>query len=101
MQIISAEKSTLLVRACKLMCHEISHMFGIRHCIFYNCLMNGSMHAEESDSRPLHLCPVCLRKLHFSCKFEIQERYEAMMAFTESRHMSGSDWFRKRLQQLQ
>ena len=22
------------------------------------CLMNGSNHLEESDSRPMHLCPI-------------------------------------------
>lgn len=35
------DESTLLYRACKIMAHEISHMFGIRHCIFFKCLMNG------------------------------------------------------------
>ena len=28
-----------------VMAHEITHMFGVRHCIYYNCLMNGSNHA--------------------------------------------------------
>lgn len=32
----------LLVRACRLFTHEICHLFGINHCIFYSCLMNGS-----------------------------------------------------------
>src|SRR2546428_10758471 len=29
--------------------------FGIQHCIFFNCLMNGSNHLDESDRRPLHV----------------------------------------------
>jgi len=54
-------------RACKTMSHEISHMFGIRHCIYYECLMNGSNKIEEADVKPAWLCPVCLRKLKFMC----------------------------------
>lgn len=33
-------------------------------CIWYRCLMNGSNHLGEADARPLHLCPVDLRKLN-------------------------------------
>ena len=45
------------------MTHEIGHMFGVKHCVYYNCAMNGSNHLQESDRRTEHLCPVCLRKL--------------------------------------
>ena len=34
------------------MTHEIGHMFGIKHCVHFNCLMNGSNHEEENDSKP-------------------------------------------------
>ena len=27
--------------ACHTMAHEISHMFALHHCIYYECLMNG------------------------------------------------------------
>ena len=40
----NAEKN-LLMRACAIMCHEIGHQFGLRHCIYYECLMNGIMSA--------------------------------------------------------
>lgn len=33
-------------RACKVMTHEIGHMFGLKHCIYYHCAMCGSMHAD-------------------------------------------------------
>jgi archaemetzincin len=46
--------------------HETGHILTIKHCIAYRCLMNGSNHQEERDSRPLHPCPVCLRKLLWS-----------------------------------
>jgi archaemetzincin len=43
--------------------HETGHILGMWHCTAYSCLMNGSNHQEEKDRRPMHLCPVCLRKL--------------------------------------
>jgi hypothetical protein len=41
-------------------------MFGIEHCVWFRCLLNGSNHFAESDARPSHLCPVDLRKLQLS-----------------------------------
>jgi archaemetzincin len=32
--------------------------------------LNGSNHQEERDARPLHLCPVCLRKLCWNLRVE-------------------------------
>ena len=37
----------LLMRSCHIMTHEICHMFGLRHCIYFECLMNGIMSGEE------------------------------------------------------
>ncbi|CDW80405.1 phosphomevalonate kinase [Stylonychia lemnae] len=39
---------TLLRNACGVMVHETAHMFGLKHCIYYNCTMNGSNSYEES-----------------------------------------------------
>lgn len=66
------------------MCHEVVHQFGIKHCIYYSCIMNGSMHYEESSSKPFQLCPVCLRKLHHALKFDMVERYRALIQATEA-----------------
>jgi len=73
--------NTLLKRSCRVCVHEIGHMFGIRHCVYYDCVMSGSNHLDESESKPLHLCPVDLRKLHLICKFDPVERYERMLEF--------------------
>ncbi len=54
----------LFKRACKVMVKEITHMFGIKNCIFYSCNLNGFNSMEEFDRRPLEICPVCLRKLY-------------------------------------
>jgi len=73
----------LLLRSCKVLAHETGHMFGIYHCIYYHCIMNGSNHLEESDARPIHLCPVCLRKLYHSIGFDIQRRYRELSSLYE------------------
>ncbi len=70
-----APAKTILLRGCKVLAHETGHMFGLAHCIYYRCLMNGSNHLGELDARPLHLCPVCLRKLQWSIGFDVTERY--------------------------
>jgi archaemetzincin len=71
----------LLRRSCKVLVHEMAHMFGLNHCIYYRCVINGSNHLKESDARPLHLCPVCLRKLHYSIGFDICDRYRRLYYF--------------------
>jgi archaemetzincin len=71
----------LLRRSCKVLVHETAHMFGILHCIYFSCVLNGSNHLQESDSRPLYLCPVCLRKLQHSTGFDVAKRYGRLYGF--------------------
>ena len=80
------------------MCHEIGHMYGIRHCVFFECLMNGSNHLQEADKRPSFLCPVCLNKLYYVMKFDIEERYRKMAEFWRSHGlMEEVGWLERRL----
>jgi archaemetzincin len=72
------------------MVHEIGHMFGLRHCIYYSCIMNGSNNLEENLSKPIYLCPICLRKLQYNLKFNILERYKELQAFC-SQHEKFQD----------
>ncbi len=44
-------------RSIKVLTHETGPMFGLTHCICFRCVVNGSNHLQESDRRPLHLCP--------------------------------------------
>ena len=53
-------------------------MFSLSNCIYYECLMNGSMSMEEHDSKPSHYCPVCLRKLQANIGFKFDIRYYKM-----------------------
>lgn len=65
------------------MTHEIGHIFGIKHCQWLNCVMQGSNHLEESDRRPLDFCPICLRKTQSAVGFKIAERYKALLQWME------------------
>jgi hypothetical protein len=35
-------QSEYIRRAGKLIVHEICHVYGIDHCVYYHCLMNGT-----------------------------------------------------------
>jgi len=91
----------VLQRSCKVLAHETGHMFGLAHCTFFNCVMNGSNHLGESDSQPLHLCPVCLRKLQWSIGFEVIARYTALEAVTrKAEFREEADWLREQIKTL-
>lgn len=72
---------TILHRSLKVVVHEIGHMCGIRHCIHYHCIMNGANDLAETDAAPLHLCPICRRKLHHAVGFEPARRERELAEF--------------------
>jgi archaemetzincin len=88
----------ILRRSCKVLAHEACHMFGIEHCIWFRCLMNGSNHLAEADARPLHLCPVDLRKLQWSVGFDVAQRYRRLRDFEEQEGFDDEvQWLDKRI----
>src|SRR5207247_1423607 len=88
----------LLQRSCKVLAHEMAHMFGIQHCIYFHCLMNGSNHLVESDARPMHMCPVDLRKLQESIGFDVVERYRRLLQFyLNAGFTEEASWLSRRL----
>jgi archaemetzincin len=94
-------RKLVLRRSCKVLAHETGHMFGIDHCVWYRCLMNGSNHLEESDARPLHLCPVDLRKLQWSIGFNAVERYRRLRDFhRQAGFEDEAQWLDRRLRHL-
>jgi archaemetzincin len=89
----------MLRRSYKVMAHEIGHIFGLHHCIYWSCLMNGSNHLKESDESPMHLCPICLRKLQHSCKFDPVQRYSLLQKIFEKDGLkTDSVWLKRRMQ---
>ncbi len=92
----ASDRTLALRRSCKVLAHETSHMFGIQHCVFYRCAMNGSNHLAESDARPLHLCPIDLRKLQWSVGFDVVERYRKLLeVVTAAGFEDEAEWTRK------
>jgi archaemetzincin len=94
-------RNVLLRRSCKVLIRELGRLFGVSHCMSYACSQNGSNHFQENDSRPMHLCPECLRKLHHSIGFDIMKRYRDLyhfyreVAFEEEMH-----WIQQRFAKL-
>jgi archaemetzincin len=56
-------------------------MLSIEHCTAYVCNMCGAMHREESDRRPILLCPECLPKLLWACKADPVKRFQELIDF--------------------
>lgn len=48
----------------KIILRNISLMFGVSNCIYYQCLLNGNGSLEEFHSHPFEICPICLRKIY-------------------------------------
>lgn len=65
-------------RNLKVITHELGHVFGLHHCPYFRCNMNGSNTLDEADGHPLHMCPICLRKLHHATAFDPQARAEGL-----------------------
>jgi archaemetzincin len=74
------DQPALTRRALKLSAHELGHIFGLKHCVFYKCLMNGTNSLDEMDGQPVHLCPVCLAKLRWNLRFDVVARYKRLAA---------------------
>ncbi len=75
------DRRVLVRRGLKVMSHEIGHMFGLEHCIHLHCNMNGANHLAELDRTPMHLCPVCHRKLDLALGIEPERRYADLAAY--------------------
>ncbi len=71
----------LLTRTLKIAMHETGHMFSMKHCIKYECLMSGTNHLDETDRRPLDDCPECMAKVAWAMNYDPMERYNNLAAF--------------------
>lgn len=79
---------TLARRAAQVLVHEITHMFGVAHCVYWDCVIAGVNHQAEADAHPLHLCPVDLRKLWWAVGFDLARREDELAA---AWHRLGQD----------
>ena len=67
-----------LSRVCKTASHELGHCFGIGHCVYYACIMQGTASLAEDARQPPYLCPVDLEKVCRATGVGKAERYRIM-----------------------
>lgn len=94
-----------LGRVCRTAGHELGHCFGIDHCVYYACSMQGSASLCEDARQPPYLCPVDLAKMLIATGADAKERYRALLLFCDRRkdvHLFAAfgAWIRGRLQEL-
>jgi len=93
--------AALFKRTARTLLHEISHLFGLDHCVYHECLMNGAIDIDEADTQPLHACPVCLRKLHSCLSPDLHSRYAALQsAFSQAGMSEEASWCGQRAAEL-
>ena len=73
--------------------HETGHNLTMWHCIAFACLMNGSNHQEERDSRPMDLCPVCLRKLLWNLQADPVLYLKRLGEFSREHGLDEAGWY--------
>jgi len=70
-----------LVRTLHTASHETGHILTIQHCTAFECNMNGVNSLAEADRKPLHMCPVCLRKVCWNLQVEPTDYLQSLEAF--------------------
>lgn len=83
------EAQLFLRRVLQVAVHETGHMFGIKHCIAYECCMNGSNHQEESDQTPLVFCAECDAKLWWACGLKPSRRAKELEKFAQEQGLES------------
>jgi archaemetzincin len=76
-----ADYDTFLRRTLKIAAHETGHMFSMKHCIKYECVMSGTNQLAETDGRPIDACPECSAKIWWLTDAKPAARYEKLAAF--------------------
>ncbi|ESZ94693.1 hypothetical protein SBOR_4944 [Sclerotinia borealis F-4128] len=103
---LDALKGLYLSRICRTASHELGHCFGIDHCIYYACCMQGSASIIEDARQPPYLCPIDLAKVVKATGADVKERYEVLLDFCTKHgdaHMfvAFGEWIRARLGQTE
>lgn len=84
-------------RLCRVVAHEMCHVFGMQHCPFWRCLVNATNSLESLDAIPTSLCPVCLKKLTHALarnkvvKVDMADRLQRLTGFFQKYTMSRDE----------
>lgn len=82
-----------LLRTMKTAVHETCHIFSMEHCTAYECCMCGSNNREESDRRPVWLCPECMPKLCWATGADPLARYTDLAKFCRMNRFTAEEQF--------
>jgi archaemetzincin len=99
---VAALSGLWLGRVCRTASHELGHCFGIDHCVYYACTMQGTASVIEDGRQPPYLCPIDLTKILKATGADKNERYRALLVFCEHNkeaHLFAAyaAWIRARL----
>ncbi len=102
---VEALSGLWLGRVCRTASHELGHCFGIDHCMYYACVMQGSSSLIEDARQPPYLCPVDLAKLLHATGADPSERYQALLAFCNEHgnthlFVAFTAWLKGRLREV-
>ena len=98
----SANYDKFLRRTLKIAAHETGHMFSMRHCTKYECLMSGTNHIGETDRRPIDACPECMAKICWLSDITASERYRKLAEFCRRNGLtSEADEFDRKAKAVQ
>jgi archaemetzincin len=59
-------------RLARTVSHELGHCFGMAHCVYYACNMQGTAGMKEDVRQPPYLCPVCEAKVSHAVVGELR-----------------------------
>jgi archaemetzincin len=95
-----------LGRVCRTASHELGHCFGMGHCVYYACSMQGSASIQEDARQPSYLCPVDLAKILHTTGADMNERYQALLRLCEKHgdvhfFAACAAWIRGRMRELE
>lgn len=97
-----------LGRVCRTASHELGHCFGIDHCVYYACVMQGSTSVAEDSRQPPYVCPIDLSKILKVTGTTAQQRYLALLNYcckarNQETHIFSSfaAWIRIQLSEME
>lgn len=95
------DKDQCLMLTIKTATHEIGHMFSLRHCVKYECCMNGSNSIRELNGHPVYFCPDCLAKICWNLHQDVKDNLERMYLYwTKHGNIEMANIYKKTLESL-
>jgi archaemetzincin len=91
-----------LSRVRRTAAHELGHCFGMDHCVFFACIMQGTASLGEDERQPPFLCPVDFSKLCYAMEEAgfVNTKLKQHGAGTNSERLDVAQWHIARYEAL-